>query len=262
MRIRVIGSGTLIPDSERGSPSHWIEADRFRMLVDCGSGTLRTMARLRLAWQRITHVVITHFHTDHVADLAPLLFALRNGLTIPREDPLFLLGPRGLQGHLNALAEAHGQNIVELGFPLEIFELSPGQEWAHPEGDLLLRTTATRHTENSLGVRVETADGSVGFTGDTGPDPRLGPFFRGCRLLVAECSHPEGSEMDTHLTPPELAELAGSASPELLVAVHCYPSLAPDEVPGLLAQAGYQGRALTGWDGLGLDLTSGGIEVV
>jgi ribonuclease BN (tRNA processing enzyme) len=162
---------------------------------------------------------------------------------------------------MNALAEAHGRYVLEPGVPLRIEELNPGSRIQPGEGRWNLSSHSTRHTEASLAFRIEAADGVVGFTGDTGPDPSLGFFFRGCHVLVAECSHPDGEEMDTHLSPSELARMAGDAAPHLLVTVHVYPPLDPDEVPGLLTLAGYSGRVLPGRDGLGVDLSAGVIEV-
>lgn len=262
MRVWVLGSGTLIPDERRGPPGYWIETPGAFVLMDCGSGTLRSMARFGLNWRKVSHLLITHFHTDHVGEVAPLMFALRHGLASPREAPLTLVGPRGFRDHLSALAEAHGPHVLDPGFELRVCELSPGDAWAEPAGVFSLRTVATRHAPNSLGYRVEAEGTSLGFTGDTGPEPRLGPFFRGCRLLIAECSFPKGRAMDTHLTPPELAAMASAAAPELLVTVHCYPPLDPVEVPGELAGSGYHGRVLAGFDGLGLDLSGEEVRVV
>ena len=101
----------------------------------------------------------------------------------------------------------------------------------------------------------------MGFTGDTGPDPGLGAFMKGVQLLVAECSNPDGQGMDKHLTPSELAGLASTALPDLLVSVHAYPPLDPEEVPDLLRRAGYTGRAAAGRDGMLIRVSSGEAQV-
>jgi ribonuclease BN (tRNA processing enzyme) len=219
------------------------------------------MARLGLAWHSLSHVVITHFHTDHVGDLAYLFFVLKHGQPERRTEGLRLFGPRGLRDHLEALARAHGAHIQDPGFPVTVHELSPGEGWKSPDGSLRLLSRGTPHTEHSLAVRVETPEARMGYTGDTGPHPDLAAFFRGCELLIAECSHPDGMEMSTHLTPGELASLAREAKPGVLVPVHCYPTLDPGSLPDQLKAAGFVGRILTGWDGLGLDLTGGTVTV-
>ncbi len=239
-------------------------------MLDCGRGALGTLARLGLSWQETSHLLLTHFHTDHVGEVAPLLFALKHGLDEPRTSPLRILGPRGTEGFLESLAAAHGDYVLNPGFPVEILEMAPGDSASlggtnhrmEPGGPGLdLRTRDTRHTEGSLALRVEGPAGSVGFTGDTGPVPGLGAFFRGCRLLVAECSHPDGWEMETHLTPSELAGLAEEVQPELLVPVHTYPPLDPAALPDLLGRAGYGGQVRTGTDGLTVELLPGELRV-
>lgn len=261
MRIWILGSGTLRPDPRRGSPGHWIEVGGDRILLDCGSGSLRTLARLRREWARITHLILTHFHTDHVGDLAPLLFALRHLPDSSRSAPLHLLGPAGIDAHLRALAEAHGDFVLNPGFPLVVQELEAGEPWEASSGRFRLHTVRTRHTGSSLAYRLESPAGIFAFTGDTGPDPELGAFLRGADVLVAECSVPDGQEVENHLTPGQLAALARQASPRLLVNVHAYAPLDPEDVPQLLRAAGYTGDARAGADGMEIQVSPEGVRV-
>lgn len=258
MRIKILGSGTLLPDPRRGAPAHWVEADGEAILVDCGAGALGAMARLGLRWRSISHILLTHYHTDHVGGLAPLFFALKHGMESPRREPLSVLGPEGLGRHLSALSNAHGDYMTDPGFPLVVEEVRGGGPWSSTEGVFRILGYPTNHTENSIAYRLETRHGSAGFTGDTGPDPRLGSFMEGVDLLVAECSHPDGNGLATHLTPASLSEIAGAASPRLLVNVHAYPPLDPETVPDLLWGAGYGGRVAAGWDGMGIQVTGEG----
>jgi ribonuclease BN (tRNA processing enzyme) len=260
MRVWIIGSGTLRPDPDRGSPAHWVEVGGDRILMDCGAGTLRTLARLGRDWQRVTHVLLSHFHTDHVGELAALLFALKHGGDGFRTRPLTILGPRGVSGHMEALARAHGTFVLDPGCPLEVIDLDPTAAWTSAGRTFRVSAYHTRHADPSLAFRLETPEAVLGYTADTGPDAEMGRFFSGCQLLVAECSNPDGADADTHLTPATLAQLASIARPELLVTVHVYPPLLPEEVPDLLRRAGYEGRAVAGRDGLTVFLREGAVE--
>jgi ribonuclease BN (tRNA processing enzyme) len=257
MRLIVLGSGTLLPDDHHHSPSHWVEDGDVRLLLDCGSGTVHALGRERLWWKALSHIAITHFHTDHVGDLAPILFALRHGVRPPRQEPLVILGPAGLADHLDALVRAHGAYVRAPGFPVQVVELATGARWSDPGGRFTLAAHATPHTASSLAYRVETAAGTVGYTGDTGPSAELGRFLGGVHALIAECSLADPPEMDTHLSPRSLADLARVAAPGLLVVTHLYPPLRPHKVPDLLREAGYDGPLVVARDGTAVDILDG-----
>lgn len=251
MRFWILGSGTLLPDARRGPSAHCFQAeDGSLWLLDCGEGALRSLARLNLPWQALSGVFLSHLHTDHVGGLAPLLFALKHGLETPRIEGMALVGPKGLEGHIEALADAHGPYVLDPGFPVKIQELEGGGSWRGGPGDTALSVYGTNHCDGSLAMKVRSGRGIIGYTGDTGPDPHLGSFLQGSHLMVAECSHRDGSPSDHHLTPVSLAEIASAADPELLLTVHAYPPLDPEEVPGVLAEHGYSGRAMAAVDGM------------
>lgn len=261
MRVTLLGSGTLVPDRRRHSAAHHVAGKGFAVLFDCGAGTLHGMERYGVAWTELTHLVLSHFHTDHVGDVAALLFALKHGAGPYRTVPLTLLGPPGTAGFVERLVDAHLGYFRELGFELRVEEVPREGGWADPDGRFHLGTFPTPHTEHSIACRLEAGEGVVGYTGDTGPSRPVGRFLRGCHLLVAECSLPDPLEVDTHLSPATLAELASEARPELLIATHLYPSLEPGELPELVRAGGYGGEVRVGWDGMVVEVEAGAVRV-
>lgn len=266
MKVWILGSGTLLPNPERGSPAHWLEAGEDRVLLDCGAGALRTLSTLGRDWARLSHILISHLHTDHVGELASLLFALKHGTRGIRQGAsLMVLGPRGLADHMGSLAATHGEFIRDPGFPVHVVEMVPGRPWVSEASPLEVLGFSTRHTDSSLAFRVtrpEAGGGTLGYTGDTGADPGLGNLLTGCDLLIAECALPAGEGSDHHLTPKSLAELAGIADPGLLVTVHAYPPLVPEEVPHLVKEEGYGGRVVAGTDGMAFEVRRGHVAVL
>ncbi len=250
MRVTILGSGTLLPDPCRNSAGHCVQTGGATILLDCGAGVVRSLLRYGIRWQDLTHIALSHFHTDHVGDLPPLLFALCHGLEKEREEPLWILGPPGLSTLLDRLAEAYGEYVLEPGFPLRLRELPRDGSWSDPGGRFRLYTHPTIHTDESVAYRLESGHGVMAYTGDTGPSTTLAEFLTGAALLIAECSIPDPPEIATHLSPDGVAEMARIAGPDLLVTTHASPPLDPERVPELILQAGYSGTTVAGRDGM------------
>lgn len=252
MRLITLGTGTVVPDPERASACHWIEDASTRLLVDCGAGALQSLARSRLPWEAIDHLVLSHFHADHIAEIPSLLFAMQHGVAEPRTRTLVVWGPEGSQQLFDAWAIAHGSWITDPGFEVRIEELQPGGRAA--AGTLSLEVTGTPHTEESIALRLE-GDGRVmGYTGDTGPSEALAEFFRDVDLLLAECSLPDDMAADNHLSPASLATLARAAHVERLAVTHVYPQLRRNDVAALIRRAGFDGDIIMMEDGTELQV--------
>ena len=248
--LTVIGSGTLVPSGERSCACHLLEAGANVLLLDAGPGAVHGMARHGKPWWRITHVVFTHYHADHFGDLPHLLFALKWAAPSPRSQPLHVLGPPGLLDRVRALQSAFGDFIVDPGFEVAYQEVDPRGNWdGTGSGAPSLRFTPVPHSGSSIAVRVATEGRSLGYTGDTGPDPALGPFFRGVDLLVSECGYPDPPPSPSHLSPSSVAAMARSARPRVLVLTHLYPPLDCASAPRLVQEAGYEGAVVCARDG-------------
>ncbi len=248
MQLTVLGSGTVVVDPAHVCASYYVEAGGARLLLDCGPGAVHSMARHGVDWARLTHIALTHFHTDHLGDLPFLFFALRYGLAPPRTEPLTVYGPAGTMARLRAMAEAFGSYVLHPGVRLTVHELGSGHE-AEPLPGVRLAAHKTRHTDESLAYAVEGDGKRLAYTGDTGPDPDLAAWLSGTDTLVAECSLPEPLRFDQHLSPAWLAELARTARPGRLLVTHVYPQLDRAAVPGLIRAAGWEGPVFLADDG-------------
>ncbi len=250
MRLITVGTGTVVPDANRGSACHWLEDGSTRVLIDCGAGALPGLARVALPWGEIDFLVISHFHADHIGEVPALIFAQKYGMAQARTEPLAVVGPAGTGRLLEALAAAFGSWLTQPGFPLQIHEVQPGG--SVDLGDIELSAAKTPHTPESLAFRFEAAGRTLGYTGDTGPSDELAGFFRGVDLLLAECSLPEQLAGDFHLSPDSLAQMARLAEVSRLAVTHVYPQLRRQDVAGLLRAAGYENELTIATDGLEL----------
>ena len=229
IRYTLVGSGTVVPDPARGPAGHHFACADLQILCDLGSGTLGRLARLGIPWPEIDLVAITHRHQDHVADLLPLLFALRHTPGVERALPLTLLGYAGFVADLEALAGVYGRWVLEPGFPLEVreqgdtpIELERGDAWVEIDARPVV------HSPEAVGYRVTLGvpgrEVLVAYTGDTEESAAAIELARDANLLISECSVADEDRVSGHMTPRGIGRVARAAGARRVVATHLYPS--------------------------------------
>ncbi|MEP6692259.1 MAG: ribonuclease Z [Gemmatimonadaceae bacterium] len=248
MRLTTIGTGTAAPSPTRVCSAHLAEAGSVRLLMDCGSGAVHRMSSLGLSWMGITHVALTHFHADHISDVAVLIFAWRYGELPARSAPVELIGPVGTAALFDKLAAAFGEWMKAPGFPLVVREMEAGASIDLGDG-VTLSSRAVPHTEESVAYSVLRGAARCVYTGDTGFDESFGEWAAGCGVLLSECSLPEAMAIPTHLTPAQCGALAGRAQPGRLALTHFYPPVERVDIRAIVAQsfAGDVALAVDGW---------------
>lgn len=251
MRLTTIGTGTAAPHPARTAPAHLVEAGRVSLLLDCGAGAVHRMASLGLAWSSVTHVALTHFHADHVADLVMLVMGWRWGQLLARSAPVTLYGPVGTGAFLERLAAVYGPWLLAPGFPLTVRELGPDDVIRLPD-DVALSVTPVPHTAESVAYSVVQGATRLVYTGDTGYDERVADWAAGCDLLLAECSLPDGLAIREHLTPRQVGAMAARANARRLVLTHFYPPVESVDIVGEVAEQ-FTGPVVLATDGWSIE---------
>jgi len=254
MQVTVLGSGTAIPVASRFPAGYLVEVDGATVMVDCGPGTLRRLATVGLPLERLDGVLLTHYHTDHCADVAALLFALRAPQYAGR-PPLRLFGAPGLKRWLGKLTEAWPW-LEPRGFELQTTEVLPG---TFALGAARIDAIPIRHTAQSLGYRFTTDAGSAAFSGDADTCDELVDLARGTDLFVCDCAMPDGEKIDGHLTPTLAAEHAERAGARRLLLTHFYPACDGHDLAAAAA-AHYGGEVLLACDLMRLPIGATGFS--
>ena len=256
MRLTTIGTGTAAPHPKRVASAHLLEAGEVRLLLDCGSGAVHRMASLGVRWQDITHIALSHFHADHISDLAMLIMAWRWGQLPPREYPVTLYGPAGTGELVERLAQIYGAWILSPGFPLTVRDLAADEVVAMPSG-VELCPHPVPHSLNSVAYSISQNDVRLVYTGDTAFSSELGAWALECDLLLAECSLPESMAVREHMTPRQVGELASIAKARQLVLTHFY---SPVELVDIAAEVAinYNGPMVLAHDGWCTELGTAG----
>lgn len=253
MKLTTIGTGTGAPHPTRVCAGHLVEASSVRLLLDCGNGVVHRMASLGISWGDITHVAITHFHADHIADLPMLIFAWRWGQLPPRTEAITIIGPVGIQGLLERYAAAFGSWVLDPGFPVLVQEMAPATEVTLGNDSLTLASLQVPHTPESMAYSVVHAGKRLVYTGDTSFDVQVGEWATGCDVFLAECSLPDELTIPEHLTPRQTGALAAIAQPACLLLTHLYPPLDDVDVVAQVAEH-FSGRVVIATDGFSIEL--------
>lgn len=146
MEFVVLGSGTAVPHPRRGSAGYQVRHVGCTLLVDAALGTLQKLAVLGTSPAEPDVVAFTHLHLDHTAELAPLLFCLKNA-GIGRRKELTLLGAPGFRDFYERLRRTDGSWVEAGDYPLQVEEIS-----VRPVslGSLVLTALPVLHTPQSV----------------------------------------------------------------------------------------------------------------
>lgn len=221
MELIILGSGTCTPSSRRAGPAACLIADGHHILVDSAAGTLHQMALAGIHYASIDLLLYTHFHVDHVGELAPYIFASRYAGDFIRTTPMQIWGPPGIRQIHDGLKAIFGQWVELEPEKIQLAEIT-GKNLNFKT--ISIQTASILHTPQSLGYRVMDSRGKViVFSGDTDYCIELIELATDADLLVCECANPEGQKRIGHLMPSEAGRIAREAGVKRLVLTHFYP---------------------------------------
>ena len=260
LHVIMVGTGGPFPNTERVSVATAVIAGGEFILVDTGPGTVRKALIQRLPMGNLSAVFLTHFHSDHIADLGEAnMYSWVQG---NRKKRLEVFGPPGVEKVVEGYALAykqdsvyrtahHGEDVAPAEGARPIAK-NIGIE-AHGEARLFfdrngLKAWAFRvdhfPAEPAVGYRFEYKGKKVVITGDTKQTGTLASHANKADLFIcdaldaktihlaakvaSEVNQPSMSKIftditDYHLTPVQAAEIAQKAGVKKLVFYHVVP---------------------------------------
>lgn len=274
-RLVLLGTaGGPTPKKARAAPAQALEFEGRVYLVDCGNGVGRQLALAGLPFAALRHVLVTHHHSDHVADLTTLpVLAWAAGLV----ETVTLHGPKPLRSSVRAGLRAHRFDLEtrreDEGRP-DLERLIRLHEFRRDgvilrDGDLTVRAARVDHPpiEEAYAYRFDLPGWSVVISGDTAPSENLVRLAKGADVLVhevllrspAETSEWLGLPLDhplvrhivrSHTSYEEVGRIAREAGVGTLVLSHFVPGdEAVDEEKVLAAiRRDFPGKVVFGTD--------------
>ncbi len=217
LKVVILGTATNIPDAIHENTHMALVSDDRLVLIDGPGNPYSGLLKAELNPNKVTDILLTHFHPDHVSGIPLLLMAM--GLS-GRKTPLTIYANQHCSERMLRMLEDYGWEKWH-DFPVE-FQLLPEDE-AHVAMDsdeYRLLTTPVKHFIPAVGLRIEPiAEGRVlVYSGDTAPLPSLDRLAKGCEILI----HEAAGASEGHSSARQAGAAATRAGAKRLILVH-YP---------------------------------------
>ena len=299
-KIHVIlcGTAAALPDPDRaGACTAIIAGDQF-WLVDVGPSSWRNVDQLNLPISKLSGVLITHFHSDHINDLGE---AITQSWIAGRAKPLDVYGPQGINDVVGGFQQAysHDKKYRVDHHGADYMPPAGDEAVAHaiatPKGidaepvfernGLKVSVFLVDHApiDIAFGYRFEYRGRVVVISGDTRKTESVIHNSQNADLLVHEAlaskmtnrASARANELGMfrlakmaidvrgyHATPVEAAEVAEAAHVKKLVLSHIFPPLANPLAKHLFLEGtseAYHGPLILGADGTRIDIDTQGV---
>jgi len=248
LRIRLLGTGTPTPSLTRMCSGYVVEIGNDVIVFDHGFGAHHRLLELGIAPTKVTHFFCSHLHYDHMGDYPRLLLTRwdQGAGLIPE---LQVYGPPPIRKVTQALFEEGGAFWPDLVARTEhmcsvslyharggsgerkkpvpvVTEMRPNDVAA---GDgWTVKAVGVAHFGPQLisyGFRLDSAEGSFVYSGDSGPCASMEKLSQGADVLVHMCHYLSGTALcpefaESCMGHKELAALGEKAGVKTLVISH------------------------------------------
>ena len=186
MKLTILGSGTHVPVKNRSNPAYLLDIDGETILLDCGSGTLRQIAKAGRNEFEISKIFLSHSHIDHTMDLIPLFFTLKYQRSRPLKKSIKLFAHTKFQRHWQSLEAIYGKWIKSENQTCQYVPVLPDEVFC---SNFKVESFATAHSEDSLIFKfTDRENRSLVYSGDTSPTEELIRAAYRADLLILECT--------------------------------------------------------------------------
>jgi ribonuclease Z len=290
MLVTLLGTGTPAPSRRRRSSGYVVAVGHDVIAIDHGAGAHERLLESGYSATDVTHLFLSHLHYDHCIDY-PRLVMQRWDIGGGQVAELDVFGPPPLArmtellfGHDGAFApdinaRLHHQSSLETyvarGGVLPRQPPTPHVREVR-SGDTIttehwtMRVGHAQHVQPHLdcvAYRLDSPEGSLCYSGDSGLCDELVDLARGCDVLIQMNHHFSGTEPSEQYrlacgNHVDNAELAARAGVKTLVLTHLLPQL---DTPGVREEMVFQirrrfdGAVIWGEDLMRLSLGTGGV---
>jgi len=150
MEILFLGTSSMVPTKERNHSGILISYKNENVLVDCGEGTQRQLKIAGAKLTKITKILISHWHGDHVLGLPGLIQSMS---AAGYGKTLKIYGPAGTKRFMKKMFEVFA---FDNRMNIEIYEIKGGKFFEN--NDFVLKAKALKHNVPTLGYSLVEKD--------------------------------------------------------------------------------------------------------
>lgn len=150
MQILFLGTSSMVPTKERNQSGVLISYKNEGILVDCGEGTQRQLKIAGVKLTKITKILISHWHGDHVLGLPGLIQSMSAG---GYGKTLKIYGPTGTKRFIKKMFEVFA---FDNRMNIEINDIK-GEKFFE-DNDFVLDAKVLKHNVPALGYSLTEKD--------------------------------------------------------------------------------------------------------
>ena len=154
--VTILGVNSAVPVHGRHPSCHIVRYDDRLIMIDCGEGTQSQLSRYKVKRSKISHILITHLHGDHVYGLPGFL---TTSSLQGRTGPLTVHGPTGIAELVDTMVRLSGAHV---SYPLTVVEYDTKQQHSIAVDDRLTVTTVElQHRIPTMGYIIAESQPSI-----------------------------------------------------------------------------------------------------
>jgi ribonuclease BN (tRNA processing enzyme) len=186
---------------------------------------MRRLLEAGVAINDVSHIFLSHFHPDHIGELAAFLFALKYPEPAANEGRLTIVAGQGFNAFFERLQAVYGSWIALEPDRLSVIEMDTRRPDHRAFPAFAVSTMPVAHRPESIAYRIVDAAGkAVVYSGDTDACEGLITIAKNADVMICESAFPDEHKVAGHLTPSQAGEIAQTAGVRRLVLTHFYPA--------------------------------------
>ena len=215
-RLIILGTASAVSDDNHDNTHLLIEGSNSVVLIDCGSNPVVKMKRFGIHYERLTDMILTHFHPDHVYGVPILLMHM---WLLGRDRALRVYGLNHCLERTEDMMHSFSWNTWPNFFPVAFHRVAERPaSLVLDNDDFRITSYPVKHYIPTIGLRIEVKETGkiIGYSCDTEPVPNIIDIAKGADILLHEAAGAEPG----HSSAAQAGEMATEAGAKKLVLVH------------------------------------------